>query len=302
MNTVIPPKLEANDTIALISTARKTDHANIAYATKLIQKWGYRILEGKNLYKEDHQFAGTDAERLQDLNDAIRNPDVKAILLARGGYGTARIVDGVDLKALHNQPKWIIGYSDITVLHNHIYKHIGMASLHATMPLNFQDNTPQALHSLQDGLKGISHETEIMHHRLNVAGEATGELIGGNLSVICSMMGSSTQMDTKGCILFIEDVDEYLYHMDRMMVCLKRAGMLSAISGMVVGSLTNMRDNQIPFGMNADEIIANNVAEYGYPVCFNYPSGHISDNRAWIHGKKVRLTVKHGQPSLLIHN
>ncbi len=302
MNTILPPPLLLGDLITIISTARKADPENIKYARSVLEKWGFRTLPGRNLFKVQNQFAGSDEERLQDLNEAINNPDVKAIILARGGYGTARLIDGMDTKTLAAQPKWIVGYSDVTVLHNHAYKHAGVASVHATMPLNFEDNTSEALLSLRDVLSGKLPHTEAMYHRMNVQGVAEGELIGGNLSVLISMMGSSTQLDTKGRILFIEDVDEYLYHIDRMMLCLKRAGMLKDLAGLVVGGLTDMHDNQVPFGKHAEEIIASHVSEYGYPVCFNFPSGHISDNRAWIHGKKVRLTVYHDQPSSLNHS
>lgn len=302
MSVQIPPALKEGDCVAIISTARKADPDNINYATRLLNSWGYEVLRGKNLLKVDNQYAGSDSERLSDLNEAIRNKEIKAIFLARGGYGTVRIIDGMDTAALAQNPKWIVGYSDATVLHLHTLKHAGVASVHATMPLNYRENTKEALESLVKVLRGDLPEIKSMYHRHNIAGQCTGQMIGGNLSVLISMMGSSTQPITEGCILFLEDVDEYLYHIDRMMVCLKRAGMLKVLAGMVVGGMTDMHDNQVPFGLTAEEIIASHVQDYGYPVCFNFPSGHIADNRAWIHGKKVRLTVTNDQPSSLNHS
>jgi muramoyltetrapeptide carboxypeptidase len=302
MEAILPPALVPGDCIAIISTARRADPNNIAAARKLFERWGYRSLPGRNLFQVENQFAGSDQERLKDLNEAIHNSEVKAIVCARGGYGSARIVDQMDTRALRKTPKWLVGYSDVTALHLHAWKHAGVASLHATMPLNFGDNTGEALASLRNQLEGKPDPVEAMQHRLNMPGEAHAPMIGGNLSVLYSMMGSPTQPDTRGCILFLEDVDEYLYHIDRMMVSLKRAGLLQHLAGMVVGAFTDMHDNQIPFGLTAEEIISHHTKPYGYPVCFNFPAGHIADNRAWVHGKKVRLTVYHDQPSSLNHS
>ncbi|MFN2430570.1 MAG: LD-carboxypeptidase [Cryomorphaceae bacterium] len=292
----IPESLKPGDFITIVSTARAVDDSFINYATQLIESRGYRVKTGKNLFKVAHQFAGTDLERLDDLNDAIRDPDVKAIFCARGGYGTARLLDGMDLAALKNHPKWIVGYSDISALLNHIYQMEGIQGIHATMPVNYKSNTPESIGSLFEILEGVNQNYSFDYHDLNREGSATGEMVGGNLSVIYSLMGSKSQLDTAGKILFIEDLDEYLYHIDRMMIALKRAGMLHNLSGLIIGGMTDMNDNTTPFGKTAVEIIAEAVAEYEFPVCFGFPAGHIDDNRAWRHGQKIRLTASSGQP------
>ena len=299
MQTHTPKYLQPGDEIRIISTARSVDKEFIDSATAEIQKRGYAVSLGENLFKKANQFAGTDAERLSDLNEAVRDKNVRAIFAARGGYGTARLLTGFDGKAFNNDPKWICGYSDITALHNHLLNTCQTLSVHSTMPVDFHRNTPKAKDSLFKLVQGETLTYESESHELNRGGNAEGVMVGGNLSMIYSLLGSTAQPLTDGNILFLEDLDEYLYHVDRMMVSLDRAGILENLAGLVVGGMNDMNDNIVPFGKTAEEIISERVATYRFPVTFNFPSGHMDNNQAWVHGKKRRLTVRNGQPSLL---
>jgi len=301
MEALAPPALIPGDTIAIVSTARKVDAAFINLAEKTFTKWGFKIRRGDNLFKVHHQFAGSDSSRRADLRSAFEDPEVKAVVCARGGYGTARIIDDIDFDVLKQNPKWVTGYSDVTALHSHIYNKAGLQSIHGTMPVNFEDNTPESLESLRLLLTGNFLSYTAPAHRLNRAGAGEGVMLGGNLSVLYSMAASASELNTEGAVLFLEDLDEYLYHIDRMMLALKRAGKLAKLAGIVVGGMTDMRDNTVPFGKTAEEIIAEHAGSYAYPICFGFPAGHITGNRAWLHGKKVRLTVKNDQPSSLNH-
>lgn len=285
------PILKKGDKIALISTARKISEVEITPAIKVLNSWELEVVLGKNLFAIEHQFAGTIAQRISDLQNALDNPEIKAILCARGGYGTVQLIDKIDFTNFLKKPKWIIGYSDITVLHNHINQNFNIPTLHATMPINFPTNTPEALHSLKEALFGKELTYSCAYHSLNRLGEAKGELVGGNLSIIYSLTGTSSQLNTNGKILFLEDLDEYLYHIDRMMQNLKRAGMLINLKGLLVGGMSDMNDNTIPYGKTAQEIIKDVVAEYNYPVAFDFPAGHLDDNRALVFGKKVSFQV-----------
>jgi muramoyltetrapeptide carboxypeptidase len=287
-----PQPLSKGDKIALISTARKISLQELEPAISIIKSWGLEPVFGKNLFNVNHQFAGTTEDRIADLQEALESPEIKAVLCVRGGYGTVQLIDSIDFSNFKNNPKWVIGYSDVTVLHNHINKNFGIATLHATMPINFTTNTKEALESLKETLFGALpiYITEI--HQLNRLGEAKGELVGGNLSIIYSLTGTSSQLDTKGKILFLEDLDEYLYHIDRMMMNLKRAGMLTNLKGLIVGGMSDMKDNTVPYGKTALEIIFDAVKEYQYPVCFDFPAGHINDNRSLIMGSEAYLLVE----------
>ncbi|HKK39151.1 MAG TPA: LD-carboxypeptidase [Cryomorphaceae bacterium] len=299
MQAHTPKHLQPGDEIRLISTARTAEKNYIDLAISEIEKRGFKATLGNHLFSKSNQFAGTDVERLADLNDAIQDDNVRAILCAKGGYGTARLLDGIDAKAFHNDPKWICGYSDVTALHSHVYNVFRTQSLHSCMPVGFANYTSEALDSLFDLLAGKAISYEADTHDLNRAGNAEGIMVGGNLSVLYSLLGSTAQVSPSGKILFIEDLDEYLYHIDRMMLALDRAGILENVSAVVVGGMTDMNDNKVPFGKTAEEIIAERLAPFKFPVAFHFPSGHFDDNRAWIHGKKIRLTVRNGQPSLL---
>lgn len=289
MHCIQPPFLEKGDTVGIAATARKVNIDDLQYAIRYIQNKGYQVILSSNIYFEHYQFAGDDTSRAKGVQELLNNPSIKAILIARGGYGTVRIIDSIDFSALKKNPKWICGFSDITVIHSHLFN-LGFKSIHATMPVLFSQSEI-ATESLWNILEGKNVNYQITVHPLNKKGVAEGILVGGNLSVLYSLMGSTSQMDFRDKILFIEDVDEYLYHIDRMIMQLKRAGVLKSLNGLIVGGFTDMKDNTIPFGKSAEEIIYDAVKEYNYPVCFNFPAGHIRDNLAFIHGQTVRLEV-----------
>ena len=289
--------LNIGDKIGIISTARKISLEELKPSIKLLEEWGLKVVFGKNLFEEDNQFSGTVSQRSSDLQSMIDDDSIKAILCARGGYGTVQIIDKVDFSHLIKNPKWIIGYSDVTVLHSHLHQ-LGITSLHATMPINFEKNTPKALESLKSALFGLGDLTEINHHHFNRFGKVEGEIVGGNLSILYSLLGSGSDINTDGKILFIEDLDEYLYHVDRMMMNLKRNGKLKNLKALIIGGMSDMNDNTIPFGKTAEEIILEYIKEFDFPVCFNFPAGHLDDNRCVRFGVKSVLEVNKNGVSL----
>jgi muramoyltetrapeptide carboxypeptidase len=285
-----PSYLQKGDTVAIVSTARKISSDKIIQAIKLLEKWGLNVIIGETIGSEEDQFAASDEKRIADFQQMLDNPKVKAIWCARGGYGTVRLIDKLDFSAFKKEPKWIVGYSDITVLHSHIHN-FGIETLHATMPINLENNSQQALESLKKSLFGKNLYYEVPANEKNKSGNTSGELVGGNLSVLYSLLGSNSSIKTDGKILFMEDLDEYLYHIDRMCMNLKRNGYFDNLKGLVVGGMTDMHDNDIPFGKTAEEIILDCVSEYDFPVVFNFQAGHLDDNRALILGRKVTLEV-----------
>ncbi|MCD6066099.1 MAG: LD-carboxypeptidase [Bacteroidetes bacterium] len=286
-----PPFLKPGDKVALIASARKVTADEIRPAKMILKDWGLEPIVGEHIFEEENQFAGSDINRAKDLQWALDAEDIKAVFFARGGYGTIRLMDKINFSGFQKHPKWITGYSDITVLHQHINQNFGIATLHSTMLVTF-DKDPVALESLRKALFGETIEFSIEPHPLNVSGEAKAEIVGGNLSLCYALCGSESDIDTKGKLLFLEDLDEYLYHIDRMMMNLKRSGKLQHLAGLVIGGMTDMKDNTIPFGKTAEEIIYDAVKQYGYPVCFNFPTGHIDKNHAIYLGKEVSLSVK----------
>ena len=276
--------------ISLIAPARKVTEDEMSFAIDYIKNRGFEPVYDKRLFDSYHQFAGNDDARASLIQEYIDSDDIDAIFCVRGGYGTVRIIDKLNFDKFLKKPKWIIGYSDITVLHAKLQS-LGCESIHATMPINFTDNTQAALDSVFNFLKGEKISYEIDSTPINTYGTAEAELVGGNISVLYSLLGSDIFPDTDGKILFLEDLDEYLYHIDRMMTALVRAGKLDSIKGLVVGGLTKMHDNNIPFGKTAEEIILEKVRDKNIPVCFNFPAGHIDDNRALILGRKAKLSV-----------
>ena len=289
-----PPYLKKGDQIALISTARKISREEVQLAIDVLKGWGLVPVLGKNLFEIENQFAGSITQRVSDLQGALDCTEINAILCARGGYGTVQLIDKIDFSRFIKNPKWIIGYSDVTVLHNHVNENFRIASLHATMPINFSANTEDSLESLRSSLFGKELSYTISSSPLNRGGQCEGVLVGGNLSIIYSLTGTYSQLSTKGKILFIEDLDEYVYHIDRMMMNLQRTGMLDQLAGLIVGGMSDMNDNPVPFGETAQEIIWKYVKDYSYPVCFDFPAGHIDDNSALIFGGKVKLTINEG--------
>lgn len=291
-----PRYLQPGDCVALAATARKVSPAEMDAAVRLLTSWGLRVRQPEGLYADCHQFAGDDRTRAALLQQQLDDPDVRAIVCARGGYGTVRIIDRLDFSRFAHNPKWIVGYSDVTVLHSHIHRHLGVETLHATMPIDIPPDADRTSYPATDTLRRALFG-EALTYRFDPAngnrtGEAEAPLVGGNLSILYSLCGSPSDIDTDGKILFIEDLDEYLYHIDRMMQNLRRCGKLARLRGLVVGALSKMHDNTIPFGRIAEEIVADAVRDYDYPVCFGAPAGHIgTDNHALILGRTVQLRV-----------
>lgn len=291
---ISPPFLQKGDTIAIAASARKISPGELQPAIDLFTSWGLFVELPENIYSRYNQFSGTDEERAADLQMLLDNPSVKAIVFARGGYGTVRIVDMLDFTAFSKHPKWIIGYSDITVLHSHIHSNLGIETLHSSMPINYNaDNNDSArsFEELRMLLFGEVTSYSLKSQTTFRSGEAKGVVTGGNLSVLYSLLASNSDVDTTGKILFIEDIDEYLYHIDRMMIAFKRAGKLENLAGLVVGGFTDMRDNDIPFGKTAQEIITEAVKEYKYPVVFGLPAGHQALNLPVIFGREALLSA-----------
>lgn len=286
-----PTNLKQGDKIAIVSTARKLSLEELKPGIEVLKSWGLEVVLGSNLFEEDNQFAGTTKQRITDFQIALNDESIKAIFCARGGYGTVQIIDELDFANFIKAPKWIVGYSDVTVLHNHINQNFNVQTLHAAMPFGFKDNTVEALNSIKKVLFGEQLTYEFDKHPFNRNGEANGELVGGNLSILYSLTGTESQINTNGKILFLEDLDEYLYHIDRMMMNLDRAGMLDGLAGLVVGGMTDMNDNTVPYGKTAKEIIQQTVSKYNYPVCFDFYAGHLNDNRALPMGGKALLKV-----------
>jgi muramoyltetrapeptide carboxypeptidase len=286
----IPPYLKKGDTIGILATARKVGSESLEPAIKLLKSWGLNVVTGKTIGLDNNQLAGADWQRATDLQQMLDNPSIKGVWAAKGGYGTVRIIDRLDFTKFRQKPKWLIGFSDFTVLHSHV-NNLDIATLHALVSISVARATPEAIESFRKALFGEKLSYAIGPHAFNKPGKATGELVGGNLSVLYSIMGSESEADYKGKIIFIEDLDEYLYHIDRMMMNLKRNGYFKDVKGIIIGGMTKMRDNDIPWGHDAMQIIQDITKEYNIPICFNFPAGHIQDNRALVFGKQVTLDV-----------
>jgi len=260
-------------------------------AVKLLESWGLEVVLGETVEASFHQFAGDDDLRAADMQHFIDDDSIKAIIAARGGYGTIRMIDKVDFSHFAKKPKWLVGFSDITVLHAHLHKNYNIQTIHGQMPINIPDASARSLESLRMALFGeeVIYKYHTQEH--NRSGEAEGVLIGGNLSLLVTITGSVSDMDYEGKILFIEDVGEYLYAIDRMVRSLDRAGKLKDLKGLIVGGFTEVKDNEIPFGQTVPEIIMDVVAPYNYPICFDFPAGHVPDNRSLILGRKLNMKV-----------
>jgi muramoyltetrapeptide carboxypeptidase len=289
----IPKSLVKGDTIAIATTARFVIDDEIAAAIKTIEKQGFKFLLSDTVYAQNNQFGGTDQQRVSGLQDLLDNPKVNATWFARGGYGTVRIIDQLNFDTFSQDPKWLIGFSDLTVLLNHVQQKIEIASLHA--PMAMQADSKNALYRAQDIQsifdiitgKQISYNLE--PNVLNVPGNCNGILVGGNLSVLYSLVGTSSFPDMNGKILFLEDLDEYLYHIDRMIVNLKRNGVFDNLAGLIIGGMTDMNDNTIPFGNTAEEIILAHTQSYTYPKYFGFNAGHCVPNLPLIIGSQVKI-------------
>ena len=287
---IIPEKLNIGDEIGIISTARKITLEELNPCIKRLESWGLKVVLGINLFQEDDQFSGTVEQRTSDLQAMIDDNSIKAILCARGGYGTVQIIDAINFTNLEKNSKWVAGYSDVTVLHSHL-NNLGIASLHSSMPINFKSVTKKSLSSLKNSLFGNLNIIECEAHSLNKFGKIEGDIVGGNLSILYSLLGSKSDINANGKILFIEDLDEYLYHIDRMMMNLKRNRMLGKLKGLIVGGMSDMNDNSIPFGKTAEQIILQYTKDYDFPICFGFPAGHLSDNRSVMLGVNSVLEI-----------
>lgn len=295
MKTIVrPPYLKKGDTIGITCPAGFMDAAKVDECVRVLTKlWGFQVKLGKTVGSQFHYFSGTDEERLDDLQQMLDDDNVKAILCGRGGYGVGRIIDGLDFKAFRKKPKWIIGFSDITVLHSHILQRYGIATLHAPMANAFNNGgfRNKYVQSLHKALVGESSNISVKRHRYNQPGRAKGVLTGGNLSLIAHLVGSRSAVDCRGKILFLEDVGEYLYNVDRMMHQLKRAGVLDGLAGLIIGGFSDMKDTQLPFGQTIEQILHGIVKDYPYPVCFGFPVSHEKENYALTCGGLYSLEV-----------
>lgn len=301
-NTLVPIFLKPGDTIGITATARWLEPGQLHMALEVIAGWGFKVKLSDALFERNGQLAGSDERRADELQFMLDDPEVRAVLVARGGYGTVRILDRIDWTRFLVDPKWICGYSDITVLLSWLTNH-GFSGIHSTMPISFPDATPEALGCLKSTLSGdfkrLSWESTVWStSEVN----CQGKIVGGNLSVICSNLGSASQLNTEGCILFLEDVDEHLYHIDRMFWALRRARLLDSVKAIVLGGMTQIKDNTIEFGFKTDnpwgvqvhEIVRGSLKDTGIPILGGLPAGHQNDNRAFYLGREVQLTASLG--------
>jgi muramoyltetrapeptide carboxypeptidase len=289
----IPPFLQPGDKIGIVAPASCIRYDEILPGISLLRdQWKLKIVEGKTLKSDYNQFSATDADRLDDLQTMLNDPSIKAVIAARGGYGCSRIIDQIDFTHFIKSPKWVVGFSDLTIILSQLF-HLGYAGIHAPMVKSMTlEGADKAAESLRQLLFGELPGYSVAPHIFNKTGSVVAEMVGGNLCLLAHMIGSPTEIDTEGKILFIEDVNEYLYNLDRLMIQLKRAGKLSHLAGLIVGQFTDMRDNTNPsFGKTAYEIIHEHIHAYDYPVSFDFPVGHVADNRAIGIGMNAYLDV-----------
>jgi muramoyltetrapeptide carboxypeptidase len=297
-----PPYLQKGDLIGIVCPAGYMAAEKTAECVRVLEEeWGYRVKTGRTIGGESTTyFSGTDKERLEDFQQMLDDDEVKAVLFGRGGYGTTRIIDEINFKKFKKQPKWLIGFSDITLLHSHIYSNYYISTLHAPMAAAFNDAgyINRFVQSLKDTMEGRKAKYSCDPHELNKKGEAIGELVGGNLALLAHAVGTDSDIKTRGRILFIEDIAEYLYSVDRMFYQLKRSGKLKNLAGLVVGGFTDMKDTERPFGKTVYQIIHDVVKEYNYPVCFNFPVSHEKENYALKIGVGYKLKVTKSKVTL----
>lgn len=291
-----PTYLQKGDTIAIIATAGilKNKKESIALAKKTAESWGLHVIIGKNVFKQENHFAGTDKERANDFQKVLDDPKIKAIWCARGGYGSVRILDRMNFKKFKQNPKWIIGYSDVTAIHSHVHN-MGIQTIHGMMGTSFDfdpEKNVESVESLRRALFGEEMSYDIKTSKYNKKGKATGQLVGGNLTILLTMLGSSSQLDTKGKVLFIEEIGEYKYHIDRMLQSLKRAGYFDDLEGLIIGDMSNIKKNTTKWGSSIEQLILDAVEEYKFPVFFGFPAGHEIDNRALLLGRELIIYSK----------
>ncbi|WP_368377895.1 LD-carboxypeptidase [Polaribacter sp. Q13] len=300
---ITPPYLQKGDTIAIVAPAGilKNRQETIFKAKKLAESWGLKVVLGKHIFNQNGHFAGSDEERTADFQKALDNPNIKAIWAGRGGYGSVRVLDRLDYTAFLKHPKWIIGYSDITAFHSHIHN-LGVETMHAMMGTSVDDKPElilETLASFKKALFGKQLKYTIPSSKYNRKGIANGQIVGGNLALLSSMLGSNSQTDTKGKILFVEEIGEYKYSIDRMLQSLKRAGYFNNCKGLIIGDISKIKYNSTKWGHTIEELVLDVVKEYDFPVLFDFPAGHKPDNRALILGRNIELTVGSGQSSVV---
>lgn len=291
---ITPTFLAPGDKIAIVCPAGYLPAAKASACIKTLKKWGYEVVKGKTLGgTSKNYFSGTEAERLKDLQTQLDNPKIKAILCGRGGYGTTHLLDKLDWKKFKKNPKWIIGFSDITILHSYLYEQLGVSSVHGPMANAFNEDKGINRYtlSLKDTLEGKPTHYSCAPHCNNRNGKAKAELVGGNLSLLAHAIGTNAELKTKGKILFIEDIGEQLYNVERMLLQLKRAGKLDKLKGLVIGGFTQNKDTERPFGKSIFQLIHDVVKAYKYPVCFGFPISHDKENVAIAHGTEYRLEI-----------
>jgi muramoyltetrapeptide carboxypeptidase len=300
-----PSYLKAGSVIGITCPSGFVSHDRVKYAIEILQRRGYNVKIGTTVGTEHFYFSGTDAQRLADLQQMMDDPQIEAILMGRGGYGMSRIIDALDFTAFKQKPKWVCGFSDITVLHNHIQAQLQLPTLHSPMCGAFKPETEQLnyLQTFFSALQGNAVSYNVPPSSFNRTGAAEGILTGGNLAILAHLTGSASEVDTAGKILFIEDVGEYLYNIDRMLLNLKRAGKLDRIKALIVGGFTDLQDTERPFGQTVEEIIRDKVKEYSYPICFNFPCGHQEINHTLRLGMAHSLKVdENGAQLILSHH
>jgi muramoyltetrapeptide carboxypeptidase len=287
-----PLTLKPKDQVRILSTARKVSPEDVQEAKNWLEGLGYAVSLGTTIGLEDHQYGGTDSDRIRDFQEALDDSQVKAIWFARGGYGSVRVLESIVWDSFIENPKWLIGFSDVTIWHNQVNQFYGIQTLHAIMPLTFPKASEEAKTLLAENLSGNFPSIQWPYNPNNkIEDSVEGEIIGGNLSILYSLLGTKSGFNTNGKILFIEEIDEYLYHIDRMLMSLKLAGKLDGLKALVVGGFTDIKDNEIPFGKSYEEIILEHTKAYDYPVIFDFPAGHIEDNRPVVLNAKVRIEL-----------
>ncbi len=286
----VPASLQPGDLIAIVAPAKAIERELVFFAKDFFEKEGFRVAISEHCLGQHHYFSGNEEERLRDFQEALNNPEVKAIVCARGGYGCVQILDRIQWAAQLREPKWIVGFSDVTYFHQRQQRH-GIASIHGTMPLNFQQNSNEALSTLVETLKGNYQPIQWNSAKNNRLGEAQGTLVGGNLSILYALLGTDDQIYFQDTIFFIEDVGEQIYAIDRMFYALSKAGILDQIRGLIVGGMTDLTDTATPYGKSYEEVILTHFDYRKIPIAFDFPAGHIDDNRALVLGAEVKLSV-----------
>ena len=299
---ITPKYLVQGDTVGIVAPARKVREEELSAFLKLLDSWGLKYRFGKNSLGEENQYSGSDEKRAADIQEMLDDPNIRAIIAARGGYGSLRTLRLLDFSRFENDPKWIVGFSDITIFHSFINKYLNTESIHSLMPINYKPEIKESVESVDSLRKAIFGEKlsySFMSNPLNRKGFSEAELAGGNLSVLYSLSGTGFFPDVRGKILFLEDIDEYLYHIDRMMLNLLMSGSLNKIRGLVIGGFTDLKDNTIPFGKKYDQIIAELVNKFTFPVAFSFPAGHQSENKTLILGRKMQLIVEDDKSNIV---